>query len=144
VTSCAPSGGFTIRPCTSRVDVDANAGEPFDLLLPILECDGEPVAIPVGTEGSWSARAQVRRNALASSVLQEWNTAGDNPNAVIVPGTPGKVRLVSSDAETTAWQTGWSDYTCGWDVEVTEPATNGGETHRIAEGAFRLRPQYTR
>jgi hypothetical protein len=124
--------------------VFANAGEPFDLLLPILECDGEPVAIPIGTEGSWSARAQVRRNALASTVLHEWNTAGANPNAFIVPGTPGQVRLLATDTETSAWQATWPDYTCGWDVEVTEPAVNGGETHRIAQGDFDLCAQYTR
>jgi hypothetical protein len=135
---------YTIRPCTTRVDVEANAGEPFDVLLPILDCDGEPVAIPIGTEGAWSARSQVRRNALAEAVLQEWSTAGDTPNAVIVPGTPGKVRLLATDAQTSAWQALWPDYTCSWDVEVTEPAVNGGETHRIAQGDFRLSAQHTR
>jgi hypothetical protein len=137
-------GGYTVRPCTTRLDVEVNAGEPIDLFIPILDCDETPVEIPVGTEGSWAAQAQVRRNALASRVLHEWTTSGDTPNAVIVPGTPGKVRLLATATETTTWQATWPDYTCSWDVEVTEPATNGGETHRIGEGPFRLSAQHTR
>ncbi|GAA0897672.1 hypothetical protein [Pseudonocardia zijingensis] len=138
------SDDYKIRPCTTRLDVEVNAGESIDLLVPILDCHDEPVAIPIGSEGSWSARAQVRRNALASTVLHEWSTDGDTPNAVIVPGTPGKVRLLATDEETTGWQATWPDYTCSWDIELTEPAANGGETHRIAEGPFGLRAQHTR
>lgn len=136
-------GAFVVAPCTTRVDVTANAGEVFDLLVPILQCDGEPLDIPEGTETDWSAEAMVRRNALACTALHTWTTAGDEPNAFIVPGEQAYVRLVATAVETTAWQE-WPDFTNSFDLELTEPLALGGDVNRLASGLFNLSAQHTR
>jgi hypothetical protein len=134
---------YSVHPATTRVSVEVNAGEPINLLIPILDDNGDPVEITPGSESGWSAHAKIRRNALAGEVLHEWSTDGAEPNAIIVPGSPGHVRLVATATETTAWETSWVDWTVGWDLEVTTPAPNA-ETWRICQGLWRLLPQYTR
>lgn len=132
-------------PATTRVDLDVNAGDRFDLLVPILDDDDQPVA--VSDPAVWSARAQVRRNVFATEVLHEWSTAGGTPNAVVIAGAEGAVRLTATAAETGAWQQSWPDWSCGWDLDVTTPPTGtdpAGSPHRIAQGHFRLHPEYTR
>lgn len=134
-----------VAPVTTRVDLDVNAGDRFDLLVPILDADDAPVA--VGDPAAWSARAQVRRNVFATEVLHEWATTGVTPNAVVIAGDAGAVRLTATAAETAAWQQSWSDWSCGWDLDVTTPPTGpdpNGVPHRIAQGRFRLNPQITR
>lgn len=134
-----------VAPVTTRVDLDVNAGDRFDLLVPILDADDLPVAVL--DPAVWSARAQVRRNVFAVEVLHEWTTDGVTPNAVVVAGEAGAVRLTASAAETAAWQADWSDWSCGWDLDVTTPPTPDapdGAPHRIAQGRFRLHPEYTR
>lgn len=133
-----------IAPCTTRVDVTVNAGEPMDLLVPILQADGDPLEIPPGTEQDWAVEAMVRRNALACTALHTWSTSGDTPNAFIVPGEAAQVRLTATAAETSGWQADWPDYTCSWDLEVTEPSINGGDVNRLAAGLFNLSAQHTR
>jgi hypothetical protein len=139
----AVAGPYFIRPETTRVSIEINAGEPINILIPILDDNGDPVEIAAGSEDQWSAQAKVRRNALASEVLHEWSTAGVEPNAFVVAGDPGQVRLVALASETTAWEADWPDWTCGFDLEVTEP-TPASSPWRICEGPLRLRPQYTR
>lgn len=139
----ASYGPYDLHPATTRVSVEVNAGEPINLLIPILDDNGDPVEITSGAAGTWSVRAQVRRNALAADVLHEWTTGADEPNAFIVAGAQAQVRLVATSSETTAWETTWPDWTCGWDLEVTEPAPSTS-TWRLCQGPFRLRPQYTR
>jgi hypothetical protein len=142
---CGGSGhGFVIAPCTTRVDVTANAGEDFDLLVPVLQCNGDPLDIAPGTEQDWSAEAMVRRNAIACNALHTWSTSGDSPNAFVVPGEQAYVRLTATAAETSAWQQTWPDYTCSWDIELTEPQINGGDPYRLAAGLFNLSAQHTR
>jgi hypothetical protein len=133
-----------IAPCTTRIDVEVLAGEPLDMLIPILDDNNDPVSIPAGTETAWSAGAQVRRNVLATTVLHEWSTAADPPNALIIPGDEAKIRLTATATETTTWQTDWPDWTCSWSLELTEPAINGGAPHRLAQGLFRINPETTR
>lgn len=139
----AHGSSYDIHPATTRVSIEVNAGEPINLLIPILDDNGDPVEISEGAVDTWSARAHVRRNVLAADVLHEWSTGGDEPNAFIVAGTPAQVRLVATASETTAWEATWADWTCGWDLEVTEPPPSS-EPWRLCKGPFRLLPQYTR
>lgn len=125
------------------MSIEINAGEPINLLIPILDDNGDPVEILEGDVSDWSARAQVRRNALASEVLHEWSTAGAEPNAFIVPGNPAHVRLTALASETTAWEADWVDWTCGWDLELSDPDPASSPS-RLCAGPFRLNPQYTR
>lgn len=143
---CGSSGHaqYVIQPCTTRIDVTVNAGEPMDLLVPVLQCNGDPLDIAPGTELDWSAEAMVRRNALACTALHAWTTSGDEPNAFIVPGEQAYVRLVATAAETTEFQACWPDYTNSFDLELTEPQINGGDTYRLAAGLFNLSAQHTR
>lgn len=131
----------------TRLDLDITAGDTFDVLIPILGSDDAPVEItdPAG----WSARAHVRRNALSDLIVHEWTTGGAEPNAWIVPGQAAQVRLYATAEMTAAWREQWPDWTCGWDLELTEPDLgpsdqDGPTPFRIARGFVRLRPQYTR
>jgi len=136
---------YELAPVTTHYRITANAGDPLDLLIPILDRDGDPVRITPGEVPLWSASAQVRRNVIACEVLHEWRTDGAAPNAEIVPGDPAKVRLLASASETAAWQD-WPDYTVGWDLEVTGPPVplGPGGPHRIASALMRVNPRYTR
>jgi hypothetical protein len=136
---------YDVVPDTTRVNIVHNAGEPFELTVPILDDNDEPVSIPPGTEGDWLARAQVRRNHYATAVLHEWVTTGGTPNAVIVPGAESAVLLTATADETAAWLD-WPDYSCAWDLWLTEPFSGGDppDPSRLAKGAFRLCPSTTR
>lgn len=135
---------YCVETDTTRVDVEHNAGEPFELSLPILDALDAPVSIPDGTEGDWSATAQVRRNHFATTVLQEWTTGGATPNAVVIPGAEAQLVLSATADETAAWQD-WPDYTCAWDVWLTEPEPAPGTDppSRLAAGGFRVWPRIT-
>lgn len=139
------TAAYEFAPLTAHYAVTINAGEPFDLLIPILDRDGDPVEITAGEVPGWSAEAQVRRNALSCEVLHEWTTGGDAPNAEIVAGDPGKVRLRASATETASWQD-WPDYTVGFDVEITGPPLPGGPggPWRLVTARLRITPGYTR
>lgn len=132
---------YCVETDTTTIDVEQNAGEPFELTLPILDALDEPVPIPDGTEGDWSATAQVRRNHFATTVLHEWTTGGVTPNVVVVPGTEAQLVLSATADETAAWQD-WPDYTCAWDVWLTEPGADP-DPSRLAAGGFRVRPRIT-
>lgn len=134
---------YDVVPDTTHIDIVHNAGEPFGLSVPILDDNDAPVSIPPGTEGGWLARAQVRRNHYAVAVLHEWLTTGADPNAVIVPGDEAAVRLNATADETTAWQD-WPDYTCAWDLWLTDPTPGADPPYRLAAGGFRLCPRTTR
>ena len=137
------SDAYTLQPPTTRITFEVNAGDTLNALFPVLDDDCAPVEITPAAAPLWSARSQVRRNVHAAEVLHEWTTSGAAPNAEIVPGNPGLVRLRATAVETAAWQS-WVDFTCGWDLDVIEPAVYGGATYRIAEGPFLVRPEYTR
>jgi hypothetical protein len=126
------------------VDVTVNAGEPFDLLVPVLQCNGDPLDIAPGTEQDWAVEAMVRRNALACTALHTWSTSAEPPNAFVIPGEEAQVRLVATAAETSGWQADWPDFTCSFDIELTEPQINGGDVNRLAAGLFNLSAQHTR
>ncbi|MFC5997100.1 hypothetical protein ACFQE5_23080 [Pseudonocardia hispaniensis] len=139
---------ITVATATTLIDLEVNPGDPIDLLVPILDANDAPVQIddPAG----WSARSQVRATWQAGQVLHEWTTTGAAPNAEIVAGLPGHVRLTATPEQTAAWQQTWPALDVAWDLDVTEPATgpddpDGGPTpHRIAKGRIRLNPQITR
>lgn len=136
---------YHLPTATTRIDVEHNAGEPFGIRIPILDATNSPVDIPAGTESSWAGLAQVRRNAYAATALHEWTTGGATPNAVIEPGPAAHIVLTASADDTAAWQD-WPDYTCTWDVWVTEPATGADppDPSRLADGGFRVRPRTSR
>ena len=105
--------------------------------------------ILAGDVGGWSAAATIRRNALATTALHAFTSGGATPNAEIVPGAAALVRLTATVAETAAWQAAWPDYTCGWDLWITQPddafdPTDAPTPHRIAAGRWVLIPAYTR
>lgn len=133
---------YTVHPTTTRIDLDVQAGDSIDLIVPILDGDSQPVALDEGQAAQWSARATVRRNVFSATALHEWTTAGGAANASIVAGAEAAVRLTASATETAAW-VGWPVWVCGWDLDVTPPDLPLSP-HRIAAGRFRLLPEYTR
>jgi hypothetical protein len=134
---------YDVVPDTTRINIVHNAGEPFGWSIPILDATNGPVDIPAGTESTWSAIAQVRRNHFATTVLHEWTTGGAAPNAEIVPGENAQVVLNATADETAAWQD-WPDYTCAWDLWLTDPTPGADPPYRLAAGGFRLCPRTTR
>lgn len=131
---------YTVGTDTTRIDIEHNAGEVFGWLIPILDDNKQPVEIVAGTEDDWAAIAQVRRNAYSDTVLHEWSTTSGN--TAIVPGPASAVRITATAEETTAWQD-WPDYTCAWDLWLTEPGPNPPDPYRLAAGGFRLWPRIT-
>lgn len=98
--------------------IRAQCGEPFERLVPVLDAAGLPVALT----SSWSARVQVRPSPRSATVLHEWATTGGSPNAFIVTGADGGVRLVASEVETATWQDTWPPTPQCWDLELSDPA----------------------
>jgi hypothetical protein len=131
----------------TRVDLDVTAGDLLDISIPILDDTGAPAAILDNT--GWSVRGHIRRNVHASTVLHEWTSTADTPNAWVITGTAAQVRLAVTPAVTATWQ-GWSTFVVGWDLDLTEPSTGPGDADggptpiRFARGLIRVRPQYTR
>lgn len=137
-----------VVPVTTVLHVTHEAGEPLLLDVPILGPAG-PVEIQAGDVGLWSAAATIRRNPLAAAVLHAFTTGGAAPNAEVVAGAAALVRLRATAAETAGWQAGWPDFTCGWDLWITQPddpfdPTDAPTPHRIAAGRWVLTPTYTR
>lgn len=126
---------------TTRIDLEFIPGDPVDVTIPIHDDNDDPVTITGELAPAWAARATVRRSWVATIALHQWTSIGATPNAVIVAGTPGKIRLTATSAETAAWQTDWPELDAHFDLEVTPPGV-GSQT--IAAGRIRLRPQYTR
>lgn len=137
-----------VTPVTTRVDLVIPAGQELDLFVPILDALDNPVEITAA--GDWSARAQVRPHWRSSTVLFEWTTSGGSPNAAIVAGTPGAVRLQASSLLTAGWQTSWAGLAAAWDLDVVAPVDpdipeiTEPRTYRIAEGRIRLSTEITR
>ena len=140
MSGCSDDDRFVVCPTATVLNVEFIAGDPIDLLVPILDANDNPVPIVDAT--GWSGGAQVRRHWAASTVLHSWTTTGDDPNAEIVPGPEGQIRLTATGAETGAWQTEWPELNAHWDIEVSTPDT-AESPQTIAVGRVRLRPQYT-
>lgn len=133
---------ITVRaPGATRIDLEIVPGDRFELLVPLLDADDLPVEITQDGAGLWSARSQIRRHWTSSTALHQWTTGGATPNAFIVAGSPGQVRLTATAEETAVWQTGWPELRANWDLEVTQP---GDQAQTVASGRIELRPQYTR
>lgn len=133
---------YIVRPTTTAIDLVVQAGDPFDLIIPIQDDNDQAVELSEDQAALWLARATVRRNALSTVALHEWTTAGDFPNAVIVPGSEAAVQLTATAVETAAWAE-WPSWHCGWDLAITPP-DSPVLPHRFAAGLFRLLPEYTR
>ncbi len=136
---------YALRPDITHLDITAAAGDPFDLIVPVVDRHNQALALSSSAAASWEARATVRRNVHAADALHTWTTTGPTPNARINPGPAVTVQLLADPATTAGW-TGWPGWVCGWDLDLLEPPTDGGPAvpHRIATGRFRLLPEYTR
>jgi hypothetical protein len=144
------SPAWTVAPATTRIDVEVNAGDLFDLYVPILDANLDPVEILDADTYLWAAHATVRRNALSTAVLHDWSSTAETPTARIVAGNPAEVRLIATPTQTALWQTQWPSLHAGWDLDLVEPQQLSGDIDqaptpiRIAHGRFTVVPQFAR
>lgn len=116
--------------------ITVQAGERLELLIPVLDATGAPVDI-----AGWSGRSQVRAGWRSDTLLHEWTSTGEAPNADIVSGTGGGVRLTATPTETDGWLDAWPGGRRTFDVIVTDL---DGEPHVLGPWALRLLPRITR
>jgi len=118
---------FTLRPAATPIDWEIIKGDSFEILVPVLDGDGELVDVT-----GWTAKSQVRRSA-REPVLHEWSNAAGN----LTCSSEG-VTLAVVGAATSAWA--WT--TALISIEVYEPITS--KPRVIAEGVIRALPETTR
>lgn len=112
---------------TLRFDLRINQGETFRLAVPVLDEDGEPVAL-----SGMSARGQIRSHAAAPTALYEWAT------------TAGNLALDGDDVVLTvpaAASAAWTWRTARYDLELVD---TGGFVTRLIEGHVIVHPEITR
>lgn len=115
-----------VEPAATALDWSLIKGDSFDLVLPVLDELGQPVAL-----AGWSAKAQIRRHP-DDPLLHEWSAAWGN---VTVGAT--SVTLHVDGPVTALWE--WS--IAHVSVEVTDL---DGLTHTIARGTVRALDEVTR
>lgn len=116
-----------LRPAATEIDWEIIKGESFDIRLPVLDADGDPVDVD-----GWTAKAQVRHSE-REPVLHEWSTTEANIACV---GTAVVLSVLA--AQTSPWE--WTSALVS--VEIYEPVTS--KPRVIAEGVIRALPEITR
>jgi hypothetical protein len=111
-------------------------GSAEDILIPLSDADGNPVAALDG----WGARCQVRYAPFPESpVLLEW--AKGTANDIVLADSAA--RLVVNAALATA-SLAWTWRLAMWDLVLTAPAGLGSRPNRPQRGIIRLVPAVTR
>lgn len=131
---------YELRADIPRVLVEVVPGEPLSVTVSIVDDDNASVA--VADASAWEALAQLRTQPSSATVLHTFST--DAPaNATVTAGTPGRVTLSATAAQTAAWQAAWTNapQTAVSDLLVTDNTT---AQHSIADLVFTLLPRVTR
>lgn len=113
-----------LRPAATDIEWWVIKGETYDIHLPVLDEDDEPVDV-----SAYTAKAQVRRSE-SDPVLHEWSGA-----TIECVGT--EVVLHVLGAETSAWR--WTDALVS--VETYAPLTAAARV--IAQGRIHALPEIT-
>jgi hypothetical protein len=111
---------------TLRFHIRLNQGETFQLAIPVVDEDGDPVALSGKT-----ARGQIRSHAASPTVLYEWSTADGN-----LALDEGDVIITVPAADSAAWT--WR--TGQWDLELDDDGT----ITRLVDGQVIIHPEVTR
>ena len=112
---------------TLRYHLRINQGETFQVAIPVLDEDGDPISL-----AGMTARGQVRAHAADETVLHEW-TLGNSGIAF----DANKVVLNVSAATSSAWT--WR--TGRYDIELVDGA---GSVTRLVDGHVIVHPEITR
>lgn len=112
---------------TLRYDLRLNQGETFQLAVPVLDDNGDPVSL-----SGMSAQGQIRAHAAATVVLHEWTTTN---GGIALDANDVVVKL--SAAETSAW----TFRTGRWSLEL---ADSDGVITRLVDGLVIVQPEVVR
>lgn len=113
----------------STLNIRAVAGEPVDILVPILDSTGA-VVTSAGSP-SWGSEAQIRATAESDTVLFTFSTSIE----------AGKARIQATSIQTADWQDNWVKFRNRWDLVVTD---TDEQPHFICGGWVLLYPTVTR
>lgn len=112
---------------TLRFDLRISQGETFQLSIPVLDADDNPVTL-----SGMSARGQIRSYAAAPTVLYEWTTLAGN---LALDGTNVKITIPAAASSLWSWRT------ARWDIELIGTDST---TTRLVEGHVIVHPEVTR
>ena len=112
---------------TLQYHLRINQGETFQVAIPVLDEDGDPISL-----AGMTARGQVRPYAPSTTVLHEW-TLGNSGIAF----DTNKVVLTVPAATSSAWTWRGGQY----DVELVD---GSGAVTRLVEGYVVVHPEITR
>lgn len=112
---------------TLRFDLRINQGETFQLSVPVLDNDGDPVSLT-----GMTAKGQIRSHAASPTVLYEWSTA----NANVALNSNNVILTVPAAASSL-----WSWRTGRWSLEI---ADESGTTTRLVDGLVIVHPEVVR
>lgn len=118
---------FTLRPAATQIDWEIIKGDEFDILVPVLDSEGEQVDVT-----GYTAKSQVRHSE-DEPVLHEWSAAEGN-----ISVAANGVTLNIIGAETSLWTFDKALIS----IEIYEPVTN--KPRVIAEGTIRALPETTK
>jgi len=117
-----------LRPAATDIEWWVIKGETYDIHVPVLDEEGDPVELT-----GYAAKAQVRRSE-REPVLHEWSTEGADPNAEI---DGAEVVLHVLGEQTSEWQ--WADALVS--IETYAPITQLPRV--IAQGRIHALPEIT-
>lgn len=118
-------GPFLLRPAATDIEWWIIKGETYDIHIPVLDDDDQPVEV-----AGYTAKAQVRRSE-HESVLHEWTGA-----TIECTGTDVVLHVLA--AQTSTWT--WKDALVA--IETYAPIT--GSPRVIAQGPIHALPEITR
>lgn len=109
-----------------RFDIVIDQGSDYVLVLPVLTGEGTPQPLT-----DWSARGQVRRFAVDTTVLHDFA-----PQLSLVGS---EVRISVPASVSSGWA--WTSTSASYDIELVAP---DGAITRLVEGHVIVRPEVTR
>lgn len=112
---------------TLRYDLRLNQGETFQIAIPVLDEDGDPVSL-----SGMTARGQIRSHAASPTVLYEWSTLNNN---VALDGNDVVLTVPAAVSSLWAFRTGQ------WSLEIDDGA---GTTTRLVDGFVIVHPEVVR
>ena len=112
---------------TLRHNLRINQGETFQVDIPVLDDDSNPVPV-----SGMIARAQIRSTAGNGAVLYDWSLTAAN---IVLTDSTITLKVPAADSAGWAWRTG------AWDLELVNGA---GTVTRLIEGWVVVHPEVTR
>ena len=110
-----------------RFHLRVNQGETFQLAIPVLDADGDPVTL-----SGMTAKGQVRAFAASTTVLYEWSTAHNN---LSFDGNDVVITIPAAASSAWTWRTGL------WGLELVD---TGGVVTRLVDGQVIVHPEIVR